>query len=116
MDRAEQDGRDPQSDGVGPEGAPTVRLRHAITALRGNTGSREELRAAARALVTELRQADEPPEQMLLAIKTILADAGLRGSHATPVGSDPLYGSDATIYRDVITWSIREYYERDGHA
>jgi len=38
-----------------------------------------------------------------------LADAGLRPSYASNSNGGPL-GLEATIYRDVIAWSIREYY------
>src|ERR1041384_7044971 len=58
-----------------------ARMRHAISAASIGSGSREELEMAARQLVMELRNANEPPEQVLLAMKRILALAGLRPGH-----------------------------------
>ena len=60
-------------------------MRRAIAAVASGKGSRRELEAAAEALVTELREANEPPEQMLLQIKEILAEAGLRPTYGAPV-------------------------------
>jgi len=42
-------------------------------------------------------------------IKETLADAGLRPQYASSVDGSPL-GLEATVYRDLITWSIRQYY------
>lgn len=57
-----------------------------------------------------------PPEQMLLQIKQMLAEAGLRPSYATPNEPNTQTGLEASIYSDVIAWSIRHYYERDGRT
>ena len=76
-------------------------------------GSREELEAAARALVLELRSEDAPPERMLVRIKDILAEAGLRPAYASTDSATPVRG-EAAIYRSVIEWSIREYYDGRG--
>jgi hypothetical protein len=78
-------------------------MREAASAAASGQASREELQAAARALVTELRQQQEPPEQVLLQIKSFLADAGLK----------PGVGAAPSLYRDLISWSIKYYYE-DG--
>lgn len=88
-------------------------MRRAIAAVASGMGSRRELEAAAEALVTELREANEPPEQMLLQIKEILAEAGLRPTYGAPAEIGTLPGDEAAVYRDVIAWSIRSYY-RDG--
>jgi len=90
------------------------RMRRALTAVAEGKGSQRELQRAAHELVTELRQAKQPPEQMLLHIKEILAEAGMRPTYASPELDGPL-GDGATIYRDVIAWSIRSYYgDGDG--
>jgi hypothetical protein len=94
-----------------PDG-PALRLRQAIVAATRDGGSRLELEAAARQLVTELRGRDHPPEQVLLRIKEILSDAGLRPGHTLAADGSELMG-EAALYRDVISSSIR-YYFGDG--
>jgi len=94
-------------DGGGDTAAE--RMRVAIRAVLEGVGTTEALHAAASELVNELRSANEPPEQALVRIKQTLADAGLRPSYASNSNGGPL-GLEATIYRDVIAWSIREYY------
>jgi hypothetical protein len=88
-------------------------MRRAIAALASGKGSRRELEAAAEALVAKLREANEPPEQMLLQIKEILAEAGLRPTYGAPVETGTLPDDDSSVYQDVIALSIRSYY-RDG--
>src|SRR5215217_753458 len=75
------------------------RMRRALAAVSSGDGSRDELEAAAEALVAQLRQAKEPPEQMLLHVKQILAEGGLRPTYATPTEADALPRSDASVYR-----------------
>jgi hypothetical protein len=84
-------------------------MRCAIAALAAGNDSVDELQTAARALVSDLRQHDEPPEKMLLKIKEILASAGLRSGLPIEDGAPP--DRQAAVYRDVIVWSIRAYYE-----
>ena len=79
------------------------------------SGSRRELDAAARELVTELRRANEPPEQVLLHIKEILEEAGLRPSHG-PADPALLIDGHAAVYREVIQSSIRHYFSDDGEV
>ena len=81
----------------------------AIRAVLDGSGTTEDLRAAARELVDELRPANEPPETALVRIKQTLAEAGLRPSYASNNDGGPM-GIEATVYRDVIAWSIRQYY------
>ena len=51
---------------------------------------------------------------MLLHIKEILAEAGMRQTYTSPELDGPPSGN-ATVYRDVIAWSIRAYYgDGDG--
>lgn len=102
--------------GGGPPSTAAARMREAISAILHGTGTREQLEQAARALVAELRQREPLPEQMLLRIKEILADAGLRPSYAARGTTDSAPGlrNEAEVYRDVIAWSIRFYYsDRD---
>jgi len=93
----------------GDLGTAAERMRVAIRAVLNGSGTTEDLHTAARELVNELRSANEPPEQALVRIKETLADAGLRPQYASSVDGSPL-GLEATVYRDLITWSIRQYY------
>ena len=94
-----------------PDGA-AMRFRQAIIAVAKHRDSRTELEAAARELVTELRNRSQPPEQVLLRIKEILSEAGLRPGHTLAAdGSEVM--SEAALYRDVVSSSIR-YYFNDG--
>lgn len=105
--------------GGGPPSTATARMREAISAVLHGTGTREQLEKAARELVTELRQREPLPEQMLLRIKEILADAGLRPSYASRESAQSFPGlrNESDVYRDVIAWSIRFYYsDRDRDA
>jgi hypothetical protein len=95
-----------------PDGT-AVRLRRAIVAVVQRGGPRVELETAARELVTELRSRDQPPEQVLLRIKEILAEAGLRPGHTLAADGSELL-NEAALYRDVITSSIRYYFDGDG--
>ncbi len=87
---------------------PAARLRRLLAAVARGTGSREELREAASALVSQLRRANLPPEEMLLRIKEILAEVGLRPTYAS---APPEFGPrEPSIYADLIAWAIKEYY------
>jgi hypothetical protein len=77
----------------------------------GRGSSLDEVDAAAKALVTELRSADQPPEQVLVQIKRILADAGLRSSHGS-TDAAPVIERHTTLYRSVIESSIRHYFAK----
>ena len=92
-----------------------MRLRQAIVAVAEQGGSRLELETAAQQLVTELRCRDHPPEQVLLRIKEILAEAGLRPGHTLAADGSELM-NEAALYRDVISASIRYYFDGDGQT
>lgn len=98
------------SEALDQKSTAAHRLRRAVNAAATGEGSRIEVEGAARALVAELRGCDQPPEQVLVQMKTLLADAGLRAAYPGADGgtSD---GNHAALYRDIITWSIRCYYE-----
>ena len=107
------DDRDPGSrNGDASNAGSADRMRTALAAVAGGSGSLDELRIAARALVADLRGRSEPPEQVLVQIKRILAEAGLRPALHSEAG-EALANSKTAIYRDVIAWSIRSYYEDD---
>ena len=109
-----------QSDIGGDDSGPTshgeldltgagARMLQAISAASIGSGSHEALETAVREFVAELREANEPPEQVLLAIKRILAQAGLRPSHP-PADPAMVVERLASVYRDVIASSIRHYF------
>jgi hypothetical protein len=79
-----------------------------LNAVATGAASRHELERAAANLVAHLRRERHAPEQMLLHIKQVLADAGLRPTYAAMERPDD--GDDSTLYRDVIAWCIRSYY------
>ena len=85
------------------------RLKRAIDAA-STGGSSAELEAAAIQLVEALKSTNHPPEQMLLRIKQLLGDAGLRPSYGSSGDTGAAAGAHANLYRDVIAWSIRHYY------
>lgn len=87
------------------------RMRRALAAVAGGEGSPRELEEAAHELVAELRQSNHPPEQMLLRIKEILAEVGLRPTYTGSPDLAGPFGNGAVVYRDVIAWSIRSYYD-----
>ena len=93
----------------GNRGTAAERMRIAIKAVLDGSGTTENLHAAARELVSELRQANEPPEQALVRIKQTLAEAGLRPAYSSNTDGSAA-GLEATVYRVVISWSIRQYY------
>ena len=99
-------------DGQDPAGSE-ARVLRAITAASLGLGTHEELETAVRLLVAELRAANEPPEQVLLAVKRILAQAGLRPSHQ-PSDSAMVVERNAMVYRNVITSSINHYFGSNG--
>lgn len=103
-----------EGSGLVPNDA-AERLRRAIEARALGRGSQPELEDAARVLVTTLKDEQRPPEQVLLLIKRILADAGLRPSYGDSSQGSPTAGSDAAIYRDIIALSIRYYYDGRGN-
>ena len=110
------DRTDDSNHGRGTNGASNTpgnaaeRLRQAVSASATGAGSREELKAAARALVAELRGRDDAPEQMLIKMKALLAEAGLRTT-LPATNSEASHAEAPALYRDIITWSIRFYYE-----
>jgi hypothetical protein len=91
-------------------------MRQAIRAAAGGNGSAAQLQAAARELVTHLRLQQARPEQMLIRIKAILAEAGITPEHATQSGPATFTQTPGSVYRNVIAWSIRYYYDEAAEA
>ena len=90
-----------------------IRMHRAVSSAALGPNSHGELDAAARALVTELRRANHPPEKVLVQIKEILAEAGVR---ATQGPADPPFAIEQhpALYRTVIESSIRYYFHGDS--
>ena len=95
-------------DGKGDGHVAGARLRDVLRGVTRGTASRQELDEAACALVLQLRGERETPEQVLLLIKRILAEAGLQPAHANKATVD--LGDDARLYRDIIAKCIEYYY------
>ena len=91
--------------------ALAARLRDAVAAA-GNGLGRSQVERAARDLTAALKADDCAPEQMLVQIKELLAEAGLRTRYAATTSSEKLGDWGANLYRDVITWCIRDYYDQ----
>jgi hypothetical protein len=119
MEKREVEGRTPNTGLEAREPATAAsRMLQAVSSAAVGTSGATELDAAARTLVTELRLANEPPEQVLVQIKQILAEAGLRPSHG-PADSVLVIERHVALYRSVIESSIRHYFasvEGDGGA
>lgn len=109
---------EPPNETVPDEGTLSAaeRLRSAITAAANGTGASDAFEAAARELVAKWRSANVPPEQILLRIKAILVDAGLRPNYAAAAEPRAPVGAQSELYRDVIAWTIRHYFEREAPA
>lgn len=102
--------QDTEMGNTGNTGETAERMRRAVAAAVAGRGSTAELQAASRDLVAELRKRNESPEQVLLQIKRFLAEAGLRPHYPTPPNGDGA-GPANSLYRDVITWTIKAYYD-----
>ena len=110
---------DASGDSVDPNGArgpqhdgsfdATADLKRTLSAVASGRASRRDVEGAATTLVAHLRSERHAPEQMLLRIKEVLAEAGLRPTYASREHSND--GDHGNLYRDVITWCIRSYYE-----
>lgn len=102
-----------QTSGESTDGrrAATARLQTVLAGVATGASSRDDLRDAAIALVQQLRRDKLPPENMLLHIKQVLGEAGLRPTYASAL---PEFASgESSLYSELIAWCIKEYY-RDG--
>lgn len=94
------------------EAAASERMRNAIAALAIGDARQDDLRTAACELVAALRSKQLPPEKALVQIKRVLADAGLETPTMSADDGGDSPSREAALYRDLIAWSIRCYYER----
>ena len=95
---------------------PVVRLRASLGALvasleRGAAPriSENDLRAEVCAVVDDLHSLDWPPERVIIAVKQMTADAGLRPSRSIMSRTLELEGTDELLAR-IVRWCIEQYY------
>jgi hypothetical protein len=67
------------------------------------------LRAQVVAVVDEFRALDWPPERIVIAVKEIASDAGLRPSPNFPKGATSPTDQDDLLSR-IVSWCITRYY------
>ena len=71
-----------------------------------------ELREAACAYVRELKRRGYAPERVLVAVKTLVTDAGLKRTGVwADRGSLPIH-PDTEVMDHVVAWCIEEYFPR----
>ena len=68
-----------------------------------------ELRAHVCTLVDDLKAANWPPERVIVAVKTVAADAGLHPSRNILSAMNQLSEPDAAIVH-MVRWCIEQYY------
>ena len=85
-------------------------MRRALAAVADGKGSHPRAAAGGPRAGHGAQAGELPPEQMLLHIKEIFAEAGMRRTTRLHRLDGP--PSDGVmVYQDVIAWSIRSYYE-----
>ena len=72
--------------------------------------SESDLRKDVCAVVDDLRSLEWPPERVIIAIKQIARETGLRPSRAFTTVSEPLESGDELLAR-VVRWCIEQYYQ-----
>lgn len=87
-----------------------VALRASIA--RGERSDTRSLHDEVCAVVDELKAAGWPPERVLVAVKQIADEAGLRPSAAVLSASRPLTDRDTKLVQ-IVQWCIERYYVRD---
>ena len=100
-----------------PPGTDPSALRLALSSIKLPLSSeaRGPLRAEVFAYVDALKAAGRPPEQVIVAVKKLVFDAGYQTtSHI--VYSEKVYGPDALIV-ELVAWCIERYYgPRDNQS
>ena len=91
-----------------------VRLRDELTQLTetmnaGNAAREDKLRERVCTAVADLRNLGWPPERVIVAVKQLAADAGLRPSRNLLIISGQLTRHDEIVQR-IVRWCIEEYY------
>jgi hypothetical protein len=91
---------------------PAERLRRRLADLIFplDDRARTEVRRCVDEYVDLLKSQDAPPERVLIALKRIAEEAGIR-SRALP--TDVSRGSRSDLMMDMVAWSIERYYAPD---
>lgn len=95
-----------------PVALPTSeRLLRAVTsAARDADAPTGELRDALRAHVGELKACGYPPERVLIAVKMVTAQAGVRRRGPLADVGQPFADPDTALADRVVTWCVEEYF------
>src|SRR5438477_12806778 len=91
---------------TGDDGAEP--LKRAVARAQEGQGSRRDLEAAASVYIAGLKTRQLPPEEMLVRVKAILAECGLRP--AQPPHDKSAVPTGGSLYHHVIAWCIEQYY------
>jgi hypothetical protein len=91
-----------------------IELREGLVALARRVSSGDadidpELRDKLNGAVDDLRQHGWPPERVIIAVKQVAADAGLRASRSMLMIADQATPTDAAI-QQVVRCCIEQYY------
>ena len=82
----------------------------AVRAAREARAATPELRDAVRDHVRELKESGYPPERVLIVVKALLADAGVRKTGPVADGGSATLGPETEIVERVVVWCIEEYF------
>src|SRR5947209_1636143 len=94
---------------------PAVALRDTLLRVAADRATRTDdirqavLRARVRAVVEDLKSVGWGPERVIVAVKQIAADAGLRPTRALLIVGAPLTESDAVVV-SLVRWCVEAYY------
>jgi hypothetical protein len=81
-----------------------------VRAAREAHAATSELREAVCAHVRELKARGYPPERMLVVVKALLAEAGIRKTGPLADRGSATLGPETQICECVVAWSIEEYF------
>jgi hypothetical protein len=101
----------PSSVVYAPALAPSQRrILAAVRAAREARAATPELRDAVCDHVRELKRRGYPPERVLIAVKGLLAAAGVRKPGPLADRGSAILGPEAEIVERVVAWCIEEYF------
>lgn len=85
----------------------TARRMELEAAVRGSTVAHEGIRELVHSLVDDMRQAGEPPEKVVIVIKTTVMSA----LDASAAKRDRERAAADKVLRDCLGWGVKRYYE-----
>jgi hypothetical protein len=101
----------PSSVVYAPALAPSKRQTvAAVRAAREARAATPELRDAVCDHVRELKRRGYPPERVLIAVKALLAEAGVRKTGPLADRGSETLGPETEIVERVVAWCIEEYF------